>query len=78
MPEWTTDLRLAQPGWLVEQDCIGVDSSGDVYEVTKSGVVLTCDERAFRVRIATPLGEDEVWVMSYTDTKVRVRSADGE
>jgi hypothetical protein len=74
--EWTTDLRQAQPGWLVEQDCVGVDPAGQVYEITKGGVVLSCDERVFRARLATPLGDDEVWVLSYTDTKVRVRASD--
>jgi len=77
MPEWTTDLRQAQPGWLVEQDCVGVSPDGGAYEVTKSGTVTACHERALTVTIATPLGSAERWVFSYTDPKVRVRAPDG-
>lgn len=74
MSEWTTDLRQAQPGWLVEQDCVGVDDAGRCYDITKTGHVVSVEERIFTVVISSgPLSGDERWLLSYGDTKVRVR-----
>lgn len=78
MSEWTTDTTRVKPGWLVEQDCLGVSPGGIVYEVTKAGHVVSCDERVFRALLSTPLGEDEVWVFAYSGhgMKLKVRPAD--
>lgn len=79
MSEWTTDLQQARPGWLVQQECTGVDDLG-TFEVTKGGRVLECLEHKFRVCIATPLGEDEFWWFGYGGhgMKLKVRAPDGE
>lgn len=78
MSEWTTDLRKAKPGWLVEQDCVGVDPAGGTYDVVKGGHVVECREHSLLVSLATPLGEDELWQFGYDGLgmKLRVRPPD--
>jgi hypothetical protein len=79
MAEWTTDLRKAQPGWEVEAVHTGaLGGPGDgTYDVVKTGHVVSCADNSFLVAISSPLGDEELWRLGYSDTKVKVRPADG-
>lgn len=75
MSEWTTDLKQARPGWLVEQDCVGCfqGTKGGTYNVTKVGVVVEVLDHKFSARLTALLGDEELWWLSYSDKNVRVR-----
>jgi hypothetical protein len=80
-PGWSTDLRQAQPGWLFEQDCVGVrsvDGRDETYDVVKAGVVVACEEFVLVVEVPARDGErPERWRLGYSD-KARVRPPESE
>jgi hypothetical protein len=77
MPEWSTNLRDAKPGWLVEVDAKRVVNAGTI-DVVKRGMVVRCDGPSMLLEIHNDDGSIELWREGYESKWVRVSAPESE